>query len=147
MLLSRHEDNPRLYNHSALSWTPEGLQYLAKLQRLSGVRRKRLYEGQWVAAEGSAYFARAHLAHEAIRRELDLALERVSQGHYEVDAGGAITSIDEGWRSSAAKLLVDGKPERARRILESLSDPTTVPDKVSTGKAALGAWQKPKPAR
>jgi len=48
---------------------------------------------------------------------------------------------------SAAKLLVDGKPERARRILESLSDPTTVPDKVSTGKAALGAWQKPKPAR
>ncbi|MCX6951782.1 MAG: hypothetical protein NTV51_06405 [Verrucomicrobia bacterium] len=42
----------------------------------------------------------------------------------------------------AAKLLVDGKPERARRILESLSDPTTKPDAVSTGKAALGAWQK-----
>lgn len=44
---------------------------------------------------------------------------------------------------SAAKLLVDGKPERARRILESLSDPTAQPDKVSTGKAALGAYQKP----
>lgn len=43
----------------------------------------------------------------------------------------------------AAKLLVDGKPERARRILEHLSDPTTQPDAVSTGKAALGAWQKP----
>jgi hypothetical protein len=43
----------------------------------------------------------------------------------------------------AAKLLVDGKPERARRILEQLSDPTTQPDAVSTGKAALGAWQKP----
>lgn len=43
----------------------------------------------------------------------------------------------------AAKLLVDGKPERARRILESLSDPTTEPDAVSTGKAAFGAWQKP----
>lgn len=43
----------------------------------------------------------------------------------------------------AAKLLVDGKPERARRILEQLSDPTTKPDAVSTGKAALGAWQKP----
>jgi hypothetical protein len=44
---------------------------------------------------------------------------------------------------TAAKLLVDGQPERARRILEKLSDPTTQPDKVSTGKAALGAYQKP----
>ena len=43
----------------------------------------------------------------------------------------------------AAKLLVDGQPERARRILEQLSDPTTKPDAVSTGKAALGAWQPP----
>jgi hypothetical protein len=41
----------------------------------------------------------------------------------------------------AAKLLVDGKPERARRILEKLSDPTIEPDAKSTGKAALGAWQ------
>ncbi len=41
---------------------------------------------------------------------------------------------------SAARILVDGKPERARRILESLSDPTTAPDEKATGKAALGAW-------
>lgn len=43
----------------------------------------------------------------------------------------------------AAKILVDGRPERARRILENLSDPTTAPEKVSSGKAALGAWQRP----
>jgi len=43
----------------------------------------------------------------------------------------------------AAKLLVDGRPERARRILEALSDPTTEPDEKSTGKAAVGAWQRP----
>jgi hypothetical protein len=41
----------------------------------------------------------------------------------------------------AARLLVDGKAERARRILEKLSDPTTEPEAVSSGKAALGAWQ------
>jgi hypothetical protein len=46
----------------------------------------------------------------------------------------------------AAALLVDGKPERARRILEKLSDPTTEPDAVSTGKAALGAWRRPSSA-
>lgn len=43
----------------------------------------------------------------------------------------------------AAALLVDGQPGRARRILEKLSDPTTAPETVSSGKAALGAWQKP----
>jgi hypothetical protein len=41
----------------------------------------------------------------------------------------------------AAGLLVDGKPERARRILEKLSDPTTTPEEKSSGKAALGAWK------
>ena len=43
----------------------------------------------------------------------------------------------------AATVLVDGRPERARRILEKLSDPTTTPDVKSSGKAALGAWQLP----
>jgi hypothetical protein len=42
---------------------------------------------------------------------------------------------------AAAELLVDGKPERARRILEKLSDPTVEPEITSTGKAALGAWR------
>jgi hypothetical protein len=41
----------------------------------------------------------------------------------------------------AARLLVDGQPERARRILEALSDPSSEPDVKSTGKAAVGAWQ------
>jgi hypothetical protein len=43
----------------------------------------------------------------------------------------------------AATVLVDGKPERARRILEKLSDPTTAPEEKSSGKAALGAWLPP----
>jgi hypothetical protein len=42
---------------------------------------------------------------------------------------------------AAAGLLIDGQPERARRILEKLSDPTKTPDEQSTGKAALGAWR------
>ena len=41
----------------------------------------------------------------------------------------------------AAALLVDGQPDRARRILEKLSDPTTEPEAKSSGKAALGAWR------
>src|SRR3569832_184947 len=48
---------------------------------------------------------------------------------------------------SAAKVLVDGKPERARRILEKLSDPATRPEEKSSGKAALGAWQAATPKK
>ena len=47
----------------------------------------------------------------------------------------------------AAALLADGRPERARRILEQLSDPTTEPEPVSSGKAALGAWRAPAPLK
>ena len=43
-LRSRHEDNPSL--------TPE---YLTRLSALTGHRRARLYEGRWVAAEGSVF--------------------------------------------------------------------------------------------
>lgn len=41
----------------------------------------------------------------------------------------------------AARLLADGRAERARRILEQLSDPTTEPLAHSDGKAAHGAWK------
>lgn len=43
----------------------------------------------------------------------------------------------------AAALLVDGRPERVRRILEKLSDPTTGPAAAASGQAALGAWRPP----
>lgn len=47
---------------------------------------------------------------------------------------------------SAAALLVDGRPERARRILEQLSDPTTAPAPAARGQSAVGAW-RPEPRR
>jgi PBSX family phage terminase large subunit len=55
MLMSFHQDNPRLFNTSTNQWTVEGQVYLAKLMNLSGVRRSRLYAGHWVAAEGMIY--------------------------------------------------------------------------------------------
>lgn len=43
----------------------------------------------------------------------------------------------------AAALLNDGKPDRAKRILEKLSDPTTVPAEAAEGKAACGVYHAP----
>jgi hypothetical protein len=41
----------------------------------------------------------------------------------------------------ALRILGDGRPERARRVLELLSDPTSQPIRSAAGmKGAYGAW-------
>lgn len=55
MLLSYHRDNPKFFDSSTGTWTPEGDRYIRKLMRLSGVRYKRLFAGEWAAAEGLVY--------------------------------------------------------------------------------------------
>lgn len=44
----------------------------------------------------------------------------------------------------AIALLLDGKPERARRVLESFSDPTTEPIAKAPMKGATGACPPPR---
>lgn len=52
-LLSRHEDNPFLFDGG--DWTDRGRDYIATLDRLSGHRRDRLRFGKWATAEGLVY--------------------------------------------------------------------------------------------
>lgn len=54
MLYSVHEDNPTLFNDDG-SLTEGGRNYIAKLDALTGVRKLRLRNGLWVAAEGVIY--------------------------------------------------------------------------------------------
>lgn len=54
-LLSRHRDNPILFDQKLGEFTEVGKKYLARLDRLSGVRRVRLLEGKWVASDGMVY--------------------------------------------------------------------------------------------
>lgn len=54
MMESRHEDNPEYYNADGTP-TPVGAAYIAKLDKLTGVRYWRLRRGLWVAAEGLIY--------------------------------------------------------------------------------------------
>lgn len=55
MLYSVHKDNPRYYTPDGVM-TEQGRAYIeGKLARLTGVRRQRLYEGKWAAAEGLVY--------------------------------------------------------------------------------------------
>ncbi len=50
LIESRHEDNPLLFRNGTI--TPEGADYMSKLDALTGVRYQRLRKGNWVAAEG-----------------------------------------------------------------------------------------------
>lgn len=54
MMETRHEDNPVLFNRNN-TMTPEGERYLARLDRLTGVRYLRYRKGLWVSAEGMVY--------------------------------------------------------------------------------------------
>ncbi|MGW6747632.1 phage terminase large subunit [Streptomyces sp. NPDC055006] len=54
MLVSRHIDNPAYVNADG-SLTEQGRDYFEKLDNLTGVRRLRLRDGVWAAAEGLIY--------------------------------------------------------------------------------------------
>lgn len=54
-IVTRHEDNPVLYNEQTKEWTKFGREYLANLETLTGHRKDRLRYGKWVAAEGVVY--------------------------------------------------------------------------------------------
>ena len=47
-----HRANPALYDERRGEWTALGREYMARLDLLSGTRRKRLLEGLWAAGEG-----------------------------------------------------------------------------------------------
>lgn len=54
MLHSRHEDNPTLFNRDG-TLTETGAAYIGRLDKLTGVRKRRLRDGEWSSAEGVIY--------------------------------------------------------------------------------------------
>ena len=54
MISTTHRDNPTLYNRDG-SLTMQGERTMGRLSALTGVRRKRLFEGIWATAEGAVY--------------------------------------------------------------------------------------------
>ena len=53
-LHSRHTDNPLLYDDDA-ELTTSGTAYMSRLDALTGVRKRRLRDGEWSSAEGVVY--------------------------------------------------------------------------------------------
>jgi phage terminase large subunit len=62
VLQSIHQDNPTLFDDAG-KITMQGVRTMAVLNGLTGVRKARLLEGRWVAAEGTVYERFTRAAH------------------------------------------------------------------------------------
>ena len=51
----RHKDNPLYWDREKKAWTEKGDREVAKLKRMTGMRYKRGYLGEWCSAEGVVY--------------------------------------------------------------------------------------------
>lgn len=103
-LYSRHTDNPALYDDQG-SITKYGAAYIATLQGLSGVRRLRLLDGQWVAAEGLIWEN-----FDPARHEISAGFLREKKDHYgspkkglwlQVKDGDATREVEIKWTAGA----------------------------------------------
>ncbi len=84
------------------------------------------------------------MEHRAKLIDIAAFLDRLERARLDEGAGGEDFRTDAFRR--AVRLLVDGQPDRARRVLELFSDMTTEPiDSAAGMKGAYGAVPNPAP--
>lgn len=107
LLQSYHRDNPTLYDDNG-QVTEQGKRSLAVLNNLTGVRRKRLLEGEWATAEGAVYDMFNH----------DIHVKETDWDRYE----RWVLALDEGFTNPAVILLIgldtDERAHIAREFYE-----------------------------
>lgn len=91
LLNSRHEDNPTIYDKNGLV-TASGKQRLAVLDSLTGVRRRRLFLGEWATAEGAVYDNFDSAVHVKVRQPGEMKR--------------FMLAVDEGYTNPAVVLLI-----------------------------------------
>lgn len=150
-LVSRHEDNPLLFDQVTRTWTKEGERYvLGILENLTGVRYWRLRHGRWVSAEGAVYgqFDRGvHLvyADEIANRGIRYYLAGVDWGFtnpgviqvWGVDGDGRLYRVREIYHTGK---LIDWWVERGKALHEAFGIRQFVCD--PSGAAYIAAFQK-----
>lgn len=91
LFTASHQDNPTIYSDNG-ALTPGGHARLAALEKLTGLRRKRLFEGVWATAEGAVYDMFDAAVHVRVRDRADFKRFHLA--------------IDEGYTNPAVILLV-----------------------------------------
>ncbi|HEY0637942.1 MAG TPA: phage terminase large subunit [Pseudonocardiaceae bacterium] len=158
MLHSVHRDNPRIYDADG-RLTEYGAAYMGRLDRLTGVRRLRLRDGLWVAADGVIFedFREADWpnGHMINRFEVPDDWPR----YWSVDFGFVHPFVCQRWAEDPdGRLIMYGEhymtgrtvDQHAADILDAVSDPD--PDYVHPEDEPRYAhhgriWREPKPRR
>lgn len=92
LISTTHKDNPTLYDPITGIITEQGKRSLSALEGLTGIRRKRLFEGIWATAEGAVYDMFDHASHVCER----------DKDEFQAFA----LAMDEGYTNPAVILLV-----------------------------------------
>ena len=107
LIPTHHQDNPTLYTDDGVL-TEQGKRTMARLDNLSGVRKKRLKEGIWATAEGAVYDTFDAQVHVKVRPDSEMV--------------SWYLAMDEGYTNPAVILLVgvdgDGRWHVAREWYE-----------------------------
>lgn len=110
MYTSRHEDNPRLYDHQKNEWTAAGKETLRILDQLTGVRYLRLRKGIWAGAEGLIYDEWDPVIHIIDRFEIPADWDR----YISIDFGFTNPMVVSWWAKDG-----DGRLFRYREIYKT----------------------------
>lgn len=160
-LKSEHWDNPRWWamrEDGTWSWTPEGEAYRDSLNKLTGVRRRRLFLGEWVSAEGAVweeFDEQVHIVEEAPTPRWTIA--SIDWGYtapgvlqvWGVDAENRACCLSEHYRVGQqiewwAEML--GKEWREHRLQFAVADPSR-PDAIKLVNDILASRNMPRLVR
>lgn len=145
MITSGHQDNPA-YVRPDGALTEDGSAYLDKLEALTGVRRQRLKEGRWTAAEGVIYEEWDDTVHVVDRFEVPAEWPRIwgvdfgftnpfTVQWYAIDPDGRLFLYRELYMT---RRTID---QHAQTILDAV----TVVEDGEDGAEGERVWTEPKP--
>jgi phage terminase large subunit len=135
LIESRHEDNPVLFDADG-QLTERGRNYIARLDRLTGVRHARLRLGRWVAAEGVIYEAFERGVHVVPRFPIPDSWSR----WWSVDFGFTNPFVLQCWAEDPdGRLYLYRELYRTRRLVEDHARD------ILAIVAPDGRWREPKP--
>jgi len=136
MLESRHRDNPAYVNTDG-TYTPAGADYMKKLDGLTGVRRLRLRDSKWAAAEGLVYDQFDDTVH--LVDKLPAGSEAWTRW-WTVDFGFSNPFVCQFWAEDP-----DGRLYRYREIYRTKTLVEDHAKHILSIVAPRGAWIEPQP--
>jgi phage terminase large subunit len=136
LIASHHEDNPILYDDAG-QLTVRGAAYMARLERLTGVRKARLRYGRWVAAEGQIFETFERTTHVVPRFPIPAEWVR----WWAVDFGFTNPFVLQCWAEDPdGRLYLYRELYRTRRLVEDHAK-----DILAIVRPDGRAWLEPRP--